>query len=178
MPYWSELGKSIAGKNPVVLIVPFSILHIQLKFIADAQLGKLAKWLRILGYDTLYFREKEITKLIEEAKREERIILTRKSHLRKLLAGKMFLFITQDQPLLQLKEVIHAYNIKKSKEAFSRCLHCNHPLEKIAKTQIEGKVPEFVYITQHNFFTCFQCNRIYWPGTHLQRMKEKIDSLY
>jgi hypothetical protein len=152
---------------------PLSVM----KFIADAPLGKLAKWLRILGYDTIYFREKGLTKLIERAEREDRIILTRNRHLKRLSEEKKYLFITQDQPWLQLKEVIQAYNIKKGEEAFSRCLSCNHPLQNITKSEAEGKVPEYVYDTQNNFFTCPQCHRIYWPGTHLQRMEEKIDTL-
>lgn len=148
-----------------------------MKFIADAPLGKLAKWLRILGYDTLYFQEKGLKKLLEKAERENRMILTRNRQLRKLLVEKKSLFITQNQPWLQLKEVIQAYNLEKSRKPFSLCLLCNQPLREIAKSKIEGKVPEYVYDTQNNFFTCPQCQRIYWPGTHLQGMEEKIDTL-
>jgi hypothetical protein len=150
-----------------------------MKFIADAPLGRLVKWLRILGFDTLYYRTGSLTKLVEWAEKENRIILTRNHKLKDLLAGTNFLFITQNQPRLQLREVIQAYQIKinKDMELFSRCLLCNLPLEEIAKVEVAGRVPEYVYDTQEQFFTCRQCHRIYWPGTHLQKMQEEIEGL-
>jgi len=150
-----------------------------MKFIADAPLGRLVKWLRILGFDTLYYRADPLDKLIERAEREGRIILTRNRRLRERLEGRDFLFITNDKPLLQLREVIQRYDIYPGRggSLFSRCLRCNRLLEEVEKADVVGKVPEYVYQTHDRFLTCGKCQRIYWAGTHLERMEQELKKI-
>lgn len=150
-----------------------------MKFIADRMLGKLGKWLRILGYDTVYFNGDDIEKLKKLAIDEERIILTRnkKIHFNEL-KGKI-VWIEENNPYLQLKELILKGLISSpEKKLFSRCLLCNKELESISKSEIKGMVPDYIYISHKEFFICPQCKRIYWPGTHLKNMKIKLEELF
>lgn len=150
-----------------------------MRFIADRMLGKLGKWLRILGYDTIYFNGDDIEKLKKLAIDEGRIILTRnKKIIFNELKGKI-VWIEEDNPYLQLKELILKGLISSSeKNLFSRCLICNKELESISKSEIKGMVPDYIYMYHKEFFICPQCKRVYWPGTHLKNMKIKLEELF
>jgi uncharacterized protein with PIN domain len=149
-----------------------------MKFIADRMLGKLAKQLRMLGYDTLYYRGEDVYPLIRLARQEGRVILTRATKLTPRRPEDVILRITQDEPLLQLKELIQKGSIKMDEEnVFSRCLLCNALLDLISRKEVEGKVPDFIFHQQKEFFQCPQCQRIYWPGSHLENMQRRIKEL-
>jgi len=149
-----------------------------MKFIVDRMLGRLAKQLRMLGYDTLYYRGEDVYPLIRLARQEGRVILTRNTKLIPRRPEDVILRITEDDLLLQLKELIQKGNIEMDEaKVFSRCLLCNALLDPISRKEVEGKVPDFIYYQQKEFFQCPQCQRIYWPGSHLENMQKRIAEL-
>ena len=137
-----------------------------LKFIADAMLGRLARWLRILGHDVVYDSSISDNDLIARAIREHRIILTMDRKLTERESAKNSLLIKSPSYKEQLKQVITHYNIDYKSGIFTRCLVCNSLLASIEKEKIKDKVPPYVYSTQDEFDICQQCGRIYWSGTH------------
>jgi uncharacterized protein with PIN domain len=137
-----------------------------MKFIVTKELGRLAKWLRILGFDSEYFVQENAGSLIIQALRDERIIITRNSHLPKTKGVRVILIATE-RIKEQLSETLHKLNIRPDESLmFSRCIICNVELIDIEKEAIKDKVPEYVFRTQEDFITCPNCNRIYWQGTH------------
>lgn len=147
-----------------------------MKFIADDMLGKLAKWLRILGYDTVYYQTQNDNELIEIAHQENRILLTRDTQLsRNWLVPT--LLIKKETIEEQLKEVIQRFKLEIENALFSRCPKCNTLLREIKKDEIKDKIPEFVYQTYNEFWTCPTCKRYYWAGTHWMNIKAKVKNL-
>ena len=150
-----------------------------MKFICDDNLGRLAKWLRTLGYDTLFYSTISDQELIKRALDEGRIILTRDNHLIQMKAVQNYLLVKSDQPLEQLKQAVSHFKLKKDKDKlFTRCLVCNTPLKGIEKEKIKQRLYPYVYKTQDNFVYCSSCDKIYWPATHIDRMKEKLDKAF
>lgn len=148
----------------------------EIKFLADKMLGKLTKWLRILGYDTTYPITDEDLTLILTARQENRILLTRDTNLIKRRNICDFLFIKSDRWEEQLSEVIKGLkiNIDFKLKIFSRCSLCNTPTIKIDKRKVENYVPPYVFLTQNEFVYCLSCKKYYWKGTHWERMTQKI----
>ena len=143
------------------------------KFIADCMLGKLAKWLRIIGVDILYspfYRDEEIMAI---SKFQNRIILTKDSHFLGKKGFNVFL-IESDKVEEQVKEVINRFKLKKS--LLKRCIMCNEILEKVLRTEIFDYVPEYVYFKYKNFSRCPRCQKIYWEGTHTENIKKQIEN--
>jgi len=152
----------------------------EMKFVADRMLGRLTKWLRILGYDTIYPLDVENLSLILIARQENRILLTRDTNLilRKNIGD--FLFIKSDLWIEQLKEVISGLKLEFNFPAkmFSRCSLCNTPTIKIDKDKVRDYVPPYVFLTQNDFVYCPSCKKYYWKGTHWQRINKKIKDLF
>lgn len=137
-----------------------------MKFILTKELGKLAKWLRILGFDTLYFNQDNPGSLIVQALRDERIILTRNQHL-PCARGVTIIHIAAETLKAQIPQIVKTLNIKlDSQRMFTRCILCNETLVSVEKQKVKDKVPEYVFNTQSDFVRCPQCERIYWQGTH------------
>jgi hypothetical protein len=151
----------------------------EIKFLTDKMLGRLTKWLRILGYDTIYHVCNDDLSLIITAREENRILLTRDTNLIKRRNICDFLFIKNDQWEDQLLEVIRGLqlNIDFNSKLFSRCSICNTPTIRIDKKDAKNYVPPYVFLTQNNFVYCPSCQKYYWRGTHWQRMTEKIKKL-
>jgi uncharacterized protein with PIN domain len=146
------------------------------RFIVDSMLGRLAKWLRILGYDTLYWRGSDWHMLKEKGR--GRIFLTRTT---KFPHGRNFqrvILVREDNPEIQLRSVMRKLDLKVDEHRiFSRCIVCNRQLEKTPKGEVEGRVPDFVFSTYSEFSSCPGCARIYWKGTHQENMRKKITEL-
>ena len=146
------------------------------KFLLDYMLGKLARWLRLLGYDSLYLKLSDDSGLVYIAFREKRILLTRDRQLanrRIVRQGKVrVLLIDSDKVQEQIKEVNNVFPLKFQNFAF--CPYCNVRLVKASREKIFSKVPPYVYLTQENFFTCSSCHRIFWPGTQLTSFRNTI----
>jgi len=150
----------------------------RMKFVADRMLGRLAKELRMLGYDTVYYRGEGAYPLIKMAREEGRAILTRNSNLIPKRPEDRIHRITEDKPFLQLKELIQKKVISLNDEPlFSRCLLCNTLLDEIPREEAEGNVPDFIFFQHKKFFRCSQCLRIYWQGSHQENMLKKIGQL-
>ena len=133
----------------------------------------------MLGYDALYYRGEDVYPLIRLGRQEGRVILTRNTKLSPRRPEDMILRITEDEPLLQLKELFQKATIEIDEgKAFSRCLVCNVLLDPISRMEVEGKVPDFIFHQQKEFFQCTQCQRIYWPGSHLENMERRMEDLF
>jgi uncharacterized protein with PIN domain len=138
-----------------------------MKFILTPELGRLAKWLRILGLDAAYCAQINLSSLLIQALRDNRIILTRNLSFINKARGIKLVRIKSEQFNQQIQQVIKELNlVLDSKRMFSRCLICNVELKEIDKQQARERVPEYVFKTQDEFFTCPYCQRIYWSGTH------------
>lgn len=145
-----------------------------MRFLADCMLGRLARWLRFLGYDTLYVRKGEDPPLLELAFKEGRILLTRDTHLIKRRLPVPYLFIRSDHLSEQLKQVIEELHLEVGEEVGTRCMGCNVPLEEVERSEVQGLVPDFVFRTHQEFYRCPACLKIFWPGSHLKRMEEVL----
>jgi uncharacterized protein with PIN domain len=136
------------------------------KFLLTQELGRLAKWLRILGLDVAYSKERSPGSVMIQALREDRIILTR-NHRFPESRGIKITVLKSETLKEQLREALEHLNISlDTKHMFTRCLICNEELVGVKKEKIKDKVPEYVYKTQDDFVTCPQCERVYWRGTH------------
>ncbi len=146
-----------------------------MKFICDDNLGKLTKWLRILGYDTRFQLTIEDGELVSVALKENRIILSRDTKLSRFKIEDKYLLIQSERPLEQLKQVIDHFGLKIEKGLlFSRCLVCNQPLQKVEKEEVKHRLYPYVYQTQENFVYCSVCDRMYWAATHVEKMTKKL----
>jgi len=149
----------------------------RMKFIPDGMLGSLARWLRLLGFDTEYFSGKDKYFLAYNARKESRIVLTRDRQF-VLLNPEISTFIQSEDLCHQLKEVKDKLNLSFDAHLFfSRCNICNHVLQPKSASEVIGIVPEYVAKTQKHFSYCNICGRIYWQGTHWQRILDFIKSV-
>lgn len=150
------------------------------KFIIDQMCGRLAKWLRLMGYDAVYFNDINDEELINIAKREERIILTRDTRLvkRRIIANGYVKALTVSSDMLdvQLKQLVNCFKLKCDKK-LERCIECNSELESVLKSETKGKVPPYVYRTQNKFCRCPSCGRYYWRGTHWEKIQAKLEDI-
>lgn len=151
----------------------------EIRFIADAMLGKLSTWLRMLGFDTLYLRTSDDDLLIARALGEKRRLLTRKTQLiRHRELGDYLFFIADNDPLRQLKEVIEHYHLTSVPHAaFTRCLICNHRLTQVEPAQVGSLLPDYVKNSHKHFSICPGCQRVFWRGTHYENMRNILERL-
>ena len=143
-------------------------------FLADAHLGGLARFLRMLGFDTLHNQTWPDAEIRRIAHDESRIVLTRDRGLlmcREIARG---CYVRAIRVEAQLAEVVSRYRLSDQARPFTLCLRCNLPLTKVAKQEIQDRVPERVFQLHEHFTHCSACGRIYWPGTHYQRMKNSV----
>lgn len=152
----------------------------EIRFLADVMLGKLAKWLRILGYDTEYCRAPGCDDLLRRACAEDRQLLTRSTRLtRRPDPESRICFIRANEPPLQVREVLSRYHLVITPDApLTRCLSCNRQLVRPAPTLLASRVPEYVLATRHLFLSCPGCHKVYWRGTHYQNMQERIKQAF
>lgn len=136
-------------------------------------LGRLATWLRLLGYDTAYLPQADDPELARRARAEDRILLTRDVELTRRRGVHSVLVASErvEEQLQQLAQELHLT----ARMAFSRCAVCNAPLEEVDKGTVEGAVPPYVFQTQTHFRRCVQCHRVYWRGTHWARMLAQME---
>lgn len=146
-----------------------------MKFIADAMLGRLARWLRFMGFDTLYYPHIDDKMLIKIAKRDDRWLLTRDTRLIKIKGLNKYLLLKENDSTKQLKEVIEAFKLRRDKR-YRRCVKCNGILRRIKnKNEIKDLVPDFIYHNFSKFYRCKDCNRIYWEGSHMKSFSEMVE---
>lgn len=149
-----------------------------MKFLADEMLGRLAKWLRILGYDTIYTKGVKDSTLVRMAISDKRILLTRDTSLVRQKGLRDYVLIKHDHLMDQLRQVIEELRLSYPENSFSRCTICNTTLTPFSKEDACKTVPPYVCMTQEIFGKCPECRRIYWKGTHYGRMKRNIDRIF
>ena len=152
----------------------------EIKFSADCMLGKLCRWLRICGFDTLYSRRINDPDLMIKAQKENRVILTRDHALFNICQTKNIkaLLILHDFFEDQLKQVFRELNIHPTFIISQRCLECNEILQRVIKSEIQDQVPSYIYNSQDKFYQCPACHKIFWPGTHWLQMKKKLAQIF
>ena len=145
-------------------------------FVVDAMLGNLAKKLRILGYDSKYFSSIEDDKIILIAKNEKRIILTKDEQLTKIAEKQNvnFVLIRGNDESEQIVQINAKFKLDKFivDTNNSRCIACNGKLEPVEKYRIIGKIPEGVLEREKKFWMCDSCKKVYWEGTHFEKLQE------
>ena len=144
------------------------------RFAADAMLGRLARWLRVLGYDTWYDIAVADPVLVELAASEDRVLLTRDRLLLKELRPVRAHEVRQDAPLAQLRDVILTLGLQPPPELFTRCLLDNAPLEVLAYDEAQPLLPEGVRGLPAPVRRCPACGRLYWDGSHVRRMRAAL----
>jgi uncharacterized protein len=148
-----------------------------MKFIVDSMLGKLAKRLRLMGYDAYYDPKKDDREILKLSKEEDRLIVTRDTGMSKIRGAKVFLIRSTDVHE-QLKEISKLAKISlDSKSLFSRCPECNTPVKDVSKEEVKKIVPKFVYETLNKFSYCPKCKKAYWQGTHYQKLLKELKSI-
>lgn len=146
-------------------------------FIAERNLARLTRWLRILGYDTLNYKNISFNNLIRIARRDRRIVLTRNQKHAKSNYKFSRVLIKSDNLEKQLRE-LDSFITFDEKFLFTRCPNCNKILFLIDKRKIVDLIPEKVYKNFAEFKVCRRCGKIYWQGTHYRDFKAKLESLF
>lgn len=151
----------------------------EIKFIVDSNAGKLARWLRVMGYDALFFNNIDDAELIDIALKEGRVVLTKDTQLmrrRVVTNGQLKIALIQnDDPKEQLCQVVKELKLDCRLKQFTRCLECNQSLVPRSKEEVKELVPPYVFRSQTQYMQCPACLRVYWRGTHWQRMKRELE---
>jgi len=148
------------------------------RFVVDTMLGRLARWLRAMGYDTLYVGPAEDRRLLQLAATEDRILLTRDGKLARL-AGPRGCLIQADRVDGQLAETVEKLALAPHETLWlSRCLECNATLGPRQKAALSGLIPDHIFATQTEFMGCPGCGRVYWSGSHSDRILARLARLF
>ena len=145
------------------------------RFVLDAHLGKLARHLRLCGFDCLYRNDYRDSELVTASLAEHRIILTRDKGLLKRRLVTHGYFVRHTEPEEQLREVLHAFQLETALRPFTRCRECNAELRSVAKAEVLARLPQKVRAAHERFQLCPGCDRIYWEGTHYARLQRLLD---
>lgn len=140
------------------------------RFVLDVHLGRLASYLRLLGFDTWYTTAADDADLATAAAVEGRILLTRDVGLLKRGNVRHGAFVYATDPLLQAEEVVRRFGLASRVAPFTRCLRCNGPLLAVAREEVEGHVPPQAWRTYDEYWRCGECGQVYWRGTHVARL--------
>ena len=147
------------------------------RFLADRMVGKLAKWLRIIGYDTIYLPQLSPEGVKREARRQGRILLTRSRRFLNQKGVPPFVFIQSDRFRDQLKQVCTDLQLDVSTHLLTRCSVCNQELAAVEREHVQHRLPEYVWQTHSTFLRCEKCCRVYWGATHRERVLEELREL-
>jgi uncharacterized protein with PIN domain len=153
----------------------------EIKFIVDHNVGKLAKWLRMMGFNSVFFDGEDDSTMVMQALAEGRIILTRDTEIMKrrvVTSGRLkAVLIESEVPEQQMRQLMDTLDLKHQLRPFTLCLECNQPLFERSREEVEDRVPPYVYRTQNQYMECPACHRIYWRGTHWEAMTRKLEKL-
>jgi uncharacterized protein with PIN domain len=140
-------------------------------------LGKLAKWLKILGFDTQFFSRIEDDDLLAIAREDNRILLTRDTGLIQRAGNVQTLFLESEQWTDQVRQVLDNFDLRKHVAPHTRCVACNVSLENLQKKNAKNLVSSFVFEKADSFALCPECGRVFWRGTHFKDMESKIHKI-
>jgi uncharacterized protein with PIN domain len=146
-------------------------------FVADCMLGRLARWLRVLGFDVLYFPRIEDAALLAVARREGRVLLTRDTGLIERTGGHPVLFVASEKWEDQLVQVLETFGLKDRIAPHTRCLDCNAPLKPLPKERARNLAAPFIIERAEAFALCPACGRVFWKGSHTDDMDARIRKL-
>lgn len=147
-------------------------------FVADVMLGKLAKTLRMLGYDVAYRSDASDDAVRLLALREGRVVLTRDREIAATGLPIRVVLVEGDRAADQLRRVVLALGLAVDEgRLFTRCLVCNEPVVQVSSGDVRGLVPPYVQRTQARFARCPSCGRVYWAATHVERAREWLRSV-
>ena len=153
----------------------------EIKFIVDNNVGKLAKWLRIMGYDALLFSGEDDGRMVKVALAQNRVILTKDTQImrrRLVTSGRLKAILIEDDDVeAQLHQVVEVLNLGYHFRPFSICPECNQCLIEKDKDAVRELVPPYVFKTQRLYMECPSCHRLYWRGTHWQAMSRELEKL-
>jgi uncharacterized protein with PIN domain len=147
------------------------------RFVLDVHLGKLARRLRLLGFDTLYRNACDDAEIVRLACDESRIVLTRDRGLLKHAAVTHGRWVRATSPREQLAEIVRAFDLREGFRPFTRCLACNGELVRVARDDVARQLPDRVREHGRDFAQCRACGKVYWAGTHYERLRRMVDEL-
>ena len=176
----SQSPHEIVLQLPACHALDSKIASMKPRFLADCNVGRLARWLRALGYDASYHAHIEDAALVREAAAEDRVLLTRDRDLTKrrvIQSGAVrAILIRHDEVTAQLRQVFAELGLD-IEQSLTRCIECNSELQPRQADIVAERVPPFVRSTQTRYSECPACGRIYWAGTHWQHMREVFAGL-
>jgi len=161
--------------SPVIRLRPRPLRDT--RFIMDVHLGKLARYLRMLGFDTAYDRQLDSSTLIDLSLRDERIILTRSVEILKQSRVTHGYWLRNHEPRQQLQEVLLVLDLFSQLQPFTRCMDCNGRIFPVDKAVIKGQIDPSVFQRFREFRQCRDCRKIYWRGSHFKSMLELVNEL-
>ncbi len=152
-----------------------------MKFIVDANVGKMARWLRLMGYDAVFFEGRDDADMVHAALAEDRVLLTRDTGIMRygaVVSGRVkAVFLESDEPEAQIRQLVRDLKLEQHMHPFTVCLECNLPLVPVNKEEVRDRVPPYVFRTQEHFVECPKCRRVYWRGTHWKAMLTRLEKL-
>lgn len=158
-----RLGPPLPGPDP--------------RFMVDAMLGRLARWLRLLGFDTAYDPAIGDEELVRRGLVEGRHILTRDRALADEWRISHCTVLDADDLDDQLRRVVERFDLREGIRPFTRCPVCNTPLEPVAEEDVRERVPPRVLEVQDAFSLCSRCDRVYWEGSHTERVRRRLEEI-
>lgn len=149
----------------------------EVRFAVDRMLGRLATWLRLLGYDATYGPHLTGAALLRHARTEARVVLTRNTRLTNRRAAQPLHLVSADRFREQLRDIVTTFGLDPRTRTLTRCCRCNLLLEAVAPAAVADRIPPYVLQTQSRFVRCPGCRRVYWPATHEQRIRAELRAL-
>jgi uncharacterized protein with PIN domain len=147
------------------------------RFVADCMLGRLARWLRAFGFDVAYHPSADDHQIIALARERRAVALTRDTRMPRA-PDIRFIFIEDDRVEQQLRQLVREVPLDLSQaRPLSRCTVCNSALDAATRDEVWREVPPFIYLTEERYARCRGCRRVYWEGTHVARIRERISRL-
>ncbi|MGD8568657.1 MAG: Mut7-C RNAse domain-containing protein [Gammaproteobacteria bacterium] len=162
--------------SPVIKLRPQPLR--EPRFVLDTHLGRLAAYLRMLGFDTLYRNDYDDPTLADISANEKRILLTCDRQLLMRRQVTRGYYVRERQPQKQLLEIVDRFDLHNNLQPFTRCLHCNGPVQRVDKHAIENHLLPRTKEYYNQFWQCAHCHKIYWKGSHYRRMRQLIDRLH
>lgn len=149
----------------------------EMRFVADAHLGGLARLLRMAGFDTVYDNNIHDAEVEALAENEHRVALTRDRELLKRSGVTHGCYVRALKPALQLAEIFQRLDLARSARPFTLCLSCNTPLHPVDKATVYERLPPSVRVAHNEFLTCDHCHGVFWKGSHWRRMCELLNQI-
>ena len=149
----------------------------QIRFAADRMLGRLAKMLRLLGYDTLYSPNTTTAQLEEIARGSERVVLTRGAIEKRFPRIAGVFRVDSEYAPAQMRDVVERFRLDTRAGLWTRCTRCNAVIEQVEKAAIQEVVAPKVFRIYDVFFCCSGCGRVYWRGSHVERILRNLETL-